>query len=188
VLVVVDDQDARHAAPDILSCAAMVELHTATVELIDQALTGDAALAEALGFAVAPGWSVWPQTLAQTRAWLAERPGLGDWGTKLIVVPEPRTLVGLGGFRGPPEDGVVEIGYALAESWRGRGLATAAARLMIAQAFADARVEAVIAHTLAMPNPSTRVLERLGFVKVRDLVDPDEGPVWMWRLERQSAR
>ncbi len=166
----------------------MVQLMPATLALIDQAIAGDTALAAALGFPVAAGWSVWPESLPQTRAWIAARPDVGDWGTKLILLAAPRTLIGMGGFRGPPEDGVVEIGYALAPALRGRGLATAAARLLVERAFADARVEAVVAHTLAEVNPSTRLLARLGFVKLRDLIDlgpgPTDGPVWLWRLPR----
>ena len=34
---------------------------------------------------------------------------------------------------------------------------------MVAEAFADERVRAVIAHTLAEPNASNRVLEKAGF-------------------------
>jgi hypothetical protein len=55
---------------------------------------------------------------------------------------------------------------------------------MIEQSFADPRVDAVIAHTLADVNPSTRLLERLAFARVRELVDPTDGPVWLWRLSR----
>lgn len=32
---------------------------------------------------------------------------------------EPRTLVGWGGFKGAPRDGVVELGYAVAPAWTG---------------------------------------------------------------------
>jgi len=162
----------------------MASLVPATVALIDQALAGPEALAAALGFPVAEGWYVWPDALARTRAWLADHPEFGEWSTQLIVLDDPRTLIGMGGYRGPPEGGVVEIGYALAPSARGRGLATAAARLLVERAFADPRVEAVVAHTMPESNPSTRLLERLGFVKVRELVDPNDGPVWQWRLLR----
>ena len=75
----------------------------------------------------------------------------------------PPELVGWGGFKGPPEQGVVELGYEIAESRRGRGLASAAARAMLEEAFADDRVASVIAHTLAERNASNRVLEKVGF-------------------------
>jgi hypothetical protein len=44
----------------------------------------------------------------------------------------------------------------------------------------------VIAHTLPQENPSTRILRRLGFEHVGEAVDPDEGPVWLWRLGRTA--
>ena len=76
---------------------------------------------------------------------------------------DPPELVGWGGFKGPPQDGVLELGYEIAASHRGRGLATAAVEAMLAEAFADGRVERVIAHTLPERNASTRVLEKSGF-------------------------
>ena len=54
-------------------------------------------------------------------------------------VDEPRTLVGLGGFKGPPRDGVLEIGYAVAPDWEGRGIATAATRELLREAFTVVR-------------------------------------------------
>src|SRR5262249_58555945 len=104
-----------------------------------------------------------------------------DWGTMTIV--SDGVPVGVCRFQGPPEGGVVEIGYAVDEPFRGRGLASAAARLLVARAFADSGVDAIVAHTPAAPGPSPRILERLGFARVRELVG-DEGPVWMWKLTR----
>ncbi|MCA1693827.1 MAG: GNAT family N-acetyltransferase, partial [Actinobacteria bacterium] len=76
---------------------------------------------------------------------------------------DPPELVGWGGFKGPPADGIVELGYEIAEARRGRGLATAATRAMLAEAFADTGVRTVITHTLAHRNASNRVLEKAGF-------------------------
>jgi RimJ/RimL family protein N-acetyltransferase len=55
---------------------------------------------------------------------------------------------------------------------------------MVQRAFDDPAVRAVDAHTLGVPNASTRVLEKSGFAKVAELIDPDEGPVWQWRRAR----
>jgi RimJ/RimL family protein N-acetyltransferase len=79
---------------------------------------------------------------------------------------------------------VVEIGYAVAPRFRGRGLATDAVAQMVRRAFADPLVRAVDAHTLGEPNASTRVLEKSNFRKIAELIDPNEGPVWQWRRER----
>ena len=106
---------------------------------------------------------------------------VAGWAT--FVSGEPPELVGWGGFKGPPKHGVVELGYEIAASRRGRGLATAAARAMVSEAFADTRVTAVIAHTLAERNASNRVLENVGFRYDREAHDDGE-LVWRFTLAR----
>jgi RimJ/RimL family protein N-acetyltransferase len=122
--------------------------------------------------------------LVATRDAVAADPDRVRWGTRLFVLEEPRTLVGWGGFKGPPRDGVVEFGYAIAPAWEGRGLATEAARAMLREAFAEDHVTAVIAHTLAERNASVRVLEKTGFALDGESTDDDVGTVWRFRLDR----
>ena len=114
---------------------------------------------------------------------VAADPDSTRWGTRLFVVDEPRTLVGLGGFKGPPRDGVLEIGYAVAPSWEGRGIATAATRELLREAFTAPGLRAVIAHTLAGPGASVRVLEKTGFVPDGEVPDDDLGTTWRFRLD-----
>jgi RimJ/RimL family protein N-acetyltransferase len=109
---------------------------------------------------------------------------LGDRASSSPAIPPE--LVGWGGFKGPPRDGVVELGYEIAESRRERGLATAAVRAMLAEAFADDRVEAVIAHTLPERNASNRVLEKAGFRFDGDGREGDRA-VWRYRLPRPAG-
>jgi ribosomal-protein-alanine N-acetyltransferase len=141
----------------------MIRLVRADLHLIDAAFAGDDALASALGHDVVAGWSTFVGALRTTRDALAADPGASAWGARFFVAGDPPELVGWGGFKGPPQNGVVELGYEIAERRQGRGLATAATRAMLAEAFADERVEAVIAHTLAERNASNRVLEKNGF-------------------------
>lgn len=110
------------------------------------------------------------------------RAGTG-WGARFFVAGDPSELVGWGGFKGAPRNGVVELGYEIAESRQGRGLATAAIRAMVAEAFADERVIAVIAHTLAERNASNRVLEKVGFQYDGDALEDGEN-VWRYSLPR----
>jgi RimJ/RimL family protein N-acetyltransferase len=77
------------------------------------------------------------------------------------------------------------LGYEIAESRWGRGLATDAVRAMLAEAFADPDVSVVIAHTLPEPNASTRVLEKAGFRFVGPAVE-DGLEVWLFQLDRPS--
>jgi RimJ/RimL family protein N-acetyltransferase len=165
-----------------------VDLVTADLRLLDAALAGDDALAEALGCHVVPGWATFAGALERTREAVAADPGAAAWGSRFFVAGDPAELVGWGGYKGPPgDDGVVELGYEIAESRRGRGLATAATEAMIAQAFADPGVRAAIAHTLPEHNASTRVLEKSGFSHDGETRERDN-TVWRWRRERPDQR
>ena len=68
-------------------------------------------------------------------------------------------LVGSGGYKGPPVSREVEIGYEIAPGYRRKGYATAATLLMTQHAFETGLVDAVVAHTVAEENASTRVLQ-----------------------------
>lgn len=92
-----------------------------------------------------------------------------------------------GGFKGPPRDGVVELGYAVAPSWEGRGVATAAVRELERDAWAVPDVHAVLAHTLAQAGASGRVLEKAGFAYEGEVCDEQVGTAWRFRLERPRA-
>jgi [ribosomal protein S5]-alanine N-acetyltransferase len=141
----------------------MVSLVRAELHLMDAALAGDEALAQALGHEVVRGWVTFTEALGPTRDAVAADPSGAAWGTRFFVAGDPPELVGWGGFKGPPRDGVVELGYEIAESRHGRGLATAATRAMLGEAFADDAVTLVTAHTLPERNASNRVLVKTGF-------------------------
>lgn len=100
-------------------------------------------------------------------------------------------LMGMCGFPGPPAaDGIAEIAYGIAPAYQGRGYATEVAQALSAFAANDSRVNMICAHTLAEMNASTRVLEKCGFRKIADTVDPENNlPVWRWEKEiRVSSR
>jgi ribosomal-protein-alanine N-acetyltransferase len=102
-----------------------------------------------------------------------------------VVLPEG-TPVGMGGFKGPPVQGVVEISYAIDPAHQGKGFATAAARAMVDFAFRAAEVRRVIAHTLPDSPASQRVLLKSGFAHTGQVVDPDDGLVWRFEITRPS--
>ena len=104
------------------------------------------------------------------------------WVHGFHVVDDEGVIVGLGSFKGPPVDGVVEIAYAVEPEQQGKGHATAAARALVAFAFASGQVRVVRAHTLPDGIASQRVLLKSGFVKTGEVVDPEDGLVW--RFER----
>jgi ribosomal-protein-alanine N-acetyltransferase len=163
---------------------------TCDVALLDAALDDRAALERRLDCDVADGWVVFAPALQRARDVLAVDPGGARWGPRLFVVDAPRTLVGWGGFKGPPgDDGVVEIGYAIAPAWEGRGVATAAAGALVDEAWATPAVRAVTAHTLTGADGagSVRVLEKLGFAHDGENLDGDVGLVWRFRLDRPGS-
>lgn len=166
--------------------AAVVVPLRAELGLMDAALAGDDVLAGLLGHEVVAGWATFTQALVSTRDALAANPEGAAWSARLFVAGDPPELVGWGGFKGPPDDGIAELGYEIAEARRGRGLATAAARAMLVEAFADERVKMVIAHTLPERNASTRVLEKAGFRYDADAVEDGE-PVWRFVLARPAS-
>jgi ribosomal-protein-alanine N-acetyltransferase len=93
-------------------------------------------------------------------------------------------LMGMCGFPGPPNDqGVAEIAYGIAPEYQGQGYATEAATALIEFATNDPRVKRVCAHTLPEVNASTRVLEKCGFQRAGESIDP-ENNLTVWRWER----
>ncbi len=148
-------------------------------------LAGPKALTRCLGFKLAEGLcemygtgDITPDYFAKLRA-----PGPADpWlhGFLLRHVKD-ELLIGGCGFKGAPTaDGVVEIAYGIVPAYEGQGHATEAARLLVAYARSQSRVSRIIAHTKPERNASGKVLSKNGFVKVADVVDPDDGPVWQW--------
>jgi ribosomal-protein-alanine N-acetyltransferase len=141
-------------------------------------------LADLLGSPLPEGWPEFPEAFAFTADRLAQHPEESEWWMQFFVDAATGQLLGSGGYTGPPADRQVEIGYEIAPEFRGRGLGAAAAAALVDRAFASGLVDAAIAHTLPGPNPSTGVLESLGFSRDGEIEDPDEGTVWQWRLER----
>lgn len=164
---------------------ARLRLVDGTLELLTAAVAGAPALEALLNVSVADGWEGFPEALPLIRAGYEKHPAAQRWGSLFFVEPAARVLVGFGGFKGPPSaDGVVELGYAIAPAFQRQGLATDAVAQMVQRAFEDPSVRAVDAQTLGRPNASTRVLEKSGFAKVQELIDPDEGAIWQWRRAR----
>jgi RimJ/RimL family protein N-acetyltransferase len=156
-----------------------VELVPATVELLHTLHTDRTAFGTVMGSPVPEGWPEFPESIEFTIAKLREKPVEDAWWMHFFLAHG--TLVGSGGFVGPPADGVVEFGYEIAPEFRGRGFGTAAAQAMVDKARA-AGVAMVIAHTLAEENPSNALLRRLGFHFAAEMSDPEEGTVWRWEL------
>ena len=121
--------------------------------------------------------------VAQTLALEQSRPRDPVFGGYLVVDVPARIFVGTCGFRdGPSADGSVELAYGTFSAFEGRGYATAAARALIGVASARPEVRRIIAHTLATPGPSPRILEKIGMRHLGEVIDPEDGPVWEFEI------
>lgn len=113
--------------------------------------------------------SSWPTDLYDANAtrWALQRIEAdaehAQWYFHYFLHRATRTLMGAGGYKGPPTGGVVELGYSILPEYRRCGYASEATRAFAAHAFRDARVERVIAHTLPDLVASIGVLEKCGF-------------------------
>ncbi|MFF8290044.1 GNAT family N-acetyltransferase [Streptomyces sp. NPDC016309] len=97
---------------------------------------------------------------------IGEHPeSLGAYGQRLVVERAGGLVVGSIGLFWPPDDGVLEIGYGIVPSRRGRGYAAEATRALVAHALTAPGVHTVCA-TVERSNPaSARVLEKAGFAR-----------------------
>ncbi len=92
-------------------------------------------------------------------------------------------VIGLCSYGGPPgSDRFVEISYGIVRAYQGRGYATAAAKMLVAEALAHDSVRGVRAHTMPEPNASTKVLMKCGFKFIEEIRHPEDGLIWRWEL------
>ena len=101
------------------------------------------------------------------------------WCSYFLFVEGDR-VVGSGGFRGIPSDGRVEIGYVVAPSCQGQGLATDSARLLAKMALEQPEVTEVYAETAVANTPSRRVVEKAGFRHIGQRDTESDGLVDCW--------
>lgn len=112
-----------------------------------------------------------------------EQTGWRDWVFLMGWTPGGLDrAVGAGGFFGPPDDdGVIEIAYAMAVSFREQGMATEAVSGLLDWAFSHDTVTCVVAHTEPHLTASRRVLEKTGFVETGE---ETRGELALVRYER----
>lgn len=156
-------------------------LVSATLPMLRAELSRPEELALLLGADVEAPWPP-PTNDEQSNKWmiryLEENKGAGGWALFYYVLregPKGRPLaIGNGGFKGKPAaDGAVEIGYSIVEAYQRKGLATEAARALVAYSFRDPTVTRVTAETLPHLVPSIRVLVKTGFVLIGAGSEPD---------------
>lgn len=162
----------------------MVRVEPVTLAWIEALAEGDDVFAGRFDIPVIAGWDGFPETLSFLLRFARSR-APHEWGPHLVF-DDDGALVGNGGWKGAPRDGTAELGYAVAPARQGQGIATELVRWLVARA-REAGLRLVVAHTLAEVSASTSVLRKCGFVRVAEVLDPDDGPLWRWELRLWGA-
>ncbi|HBO43085.1 MAG TPA: GNAT family N-acetyltransferase [Planctomycetaceae bacterium] len=165
---------------------ARMRLVPATVALARAELTDRAEFARLLSATVPDEWP--PEILADALPvfleWIEAAPDRVGWYVWYAMMRAPREardmladdvgdiLIASGGFKGPPQDGTVEIGYSVLPRFQRQGYATEMVRALIGWAFARSDVTRIVAETTEDNTPSVRLLHRLGFVRTEPSVEP----------------
>ena len=154
-----------------------LRLVACTVEVVRAALADRAALEQLIGARVPVDW---PQ--ADLRDFLPLYAQIADtsaaaagWGIWLMILAPEQALVGDIGFKGPPADETVEIGYSVLPERQAHGYASEAAHALVDWALAQPGVRRVVAECLDDNAASIRVLEKTG---MRRAGRAAEGLLW----------
>jgi len=102
-----------------------------------------------------------------TLTYLEENPDAAGWSTWYFLLPgKPEgssQAAGIGGFKGKPSQGMVEVGYSMLPACQRLGLASEAVAALADWAFSHPGVQLVTAKTLPSLLASIRVLEKNRF-------------------------
>jgi RimJ/RimL family protein N-acetyltransferase len=170
-----------------------LELVRATPERLRADLAGPAALAVVLAATVPDNW---PPELYDRGAtewalrYAEEHPVQLQWGMYYVIDPSAEggpATAGVVGFKGHPQDGIVEVGYSILSQFRRRGYATEAVAALVELALAHDEVDRVVAQTLPDLSASIGVLEKSGFVFVGWGSDPGAIRYELTRADRRTV-
>lgn len=155
-----------------------LELVACTLDLVRAEAAGVSALAAVLAVAEPKHWPP-PLNDENSQKWVRQQleadPAIAGWVLWYFVLPgTPGQLIGNGGFKGRPKNGLVEVGYSVLPDFHGNGYATEATRALIRWAFSHPEVDRVAAETLPSLGPSLNVIKKCG-MKYVEKGTPEEG-------------
>jgi len=148
-----------------------LELIAGTSELLRAETSDRERFARLLEARVHPAWAQeldYQEVMGSMAQRLEDAPDeVGWWGWYFVLhyrLTGHRTLIGNGGFKGPPDDeGTVEISYSLLPPYRNKGYTTEAVEALVTWAFQHPEVTQVIAEAQPGNMASVRVLQKAGF-------------------------
>ena len=151
-------------------------------ETLARAVSADPeAFAAGQGLSLGPHAELLQRVADQTLVFMRASGAAPPWAGYLALDPSLRLIVGTCAYKGAPDaERMVELAYFTFPEWQRRGYATAMADALRAHASASGVVAVVRAHTLPERNASARILEKLGFLHVGEVMDPEDGRVWRW--------
>ena len=156
---------------------ARLKLVPATVAHVRAAIGDRAEFARLLGAVVPDNWP--PETLADALpsflTSLEAAPDQTGWFAWYGLVKDgaaTAVLAASGGFKGPPKDGGVEIGYSVLPQFQGLGYATEMVVVLVRWAMRQPGVARVVAETDWANPASVRVLMKTGFVPSGRATEP----------------
>lgn len=151
--------------------------------IFDAIKMGDNILAEVIGANVPRKWTEFREAFSPAYRKWKEHPPLRNWWTYLVIHIKDNLLIGSCGYKGEPDqNGTVEIGYEIKNTYRNRGYGKEVAQLLTQHALDSGLVTRVIAHTLPFENPSTSVLKGVGYQMTSEVQDEADGLVWKWEF------
>jgi ribosomal-protein-alanine N-acetyltransferase len=163
--------------------ASRLIMINSTPAILEGILKGGNLLQEMLDIRVPDQWTEFgPAPFEYALHKINDTPADAFWWSWLPVLVSENMLIGNSGYKGPPKDGVVEIGYEVARDYRRKGYATEMAKALVDNAFQHAEVHTILAHTLPEENESVSVLRKCGFTFSGEYTDPEDGPIWRWYL------
>ncbi len=156
-----------------------LEMHTLTADMMEAVLKGGQELKRIVPFDTGAEWplevykNLFPYKIERFR----KVPSENEW-EGLIVDKTNNRIVGDMGFKGGPnEEGVIDLGYSIIPSSRGKGFATEMGKAMVAWGLTQPGVKKVMASCDPDNAPSIRVLEKIGFERT---VQTDDSIYWLY--------
>ena len=91
-------------------------------------------------------------------------------------------VIGVGGFKGPPQNNTLEIAYGVAPEKERQGFGSQICQELTKIAINEDLQLRITARTLMEENASTKILKKNGFKFMGIVNDLEDGDVWEWEL------
>jgi RimJ/RimL family protein N-acetyltransferase len=171
--------------------SARLDLVPMSAVFHEASLAGDRAHMEALLAARVP--TDWPEERYARLwlGWLRERPQTEPWLARALILRSEGRMIGHAGFHSPPAPqyladtlpGGIELGYTVFAADRRRGFAReAVVALMDSARSAHPALTGFVASIAPDNAPSLALVRRLGFARIAEHDDPEDGVEHVYAL------